>query len=82
MYAQFNYGRGVLQTDYSAFRRAFKSVITNAWHSGLGKVKIGLPYGIGCGLAGGDWEIVRMIIEEVAEEKNLDVYLYRLEGGK
>jgi O-acetyl-ADP-ribose deacetylase (regulator of RNase III) len=35
---------------------------------------IGLPYGMGCGLAGGDWDIVQPIIEEVFINHNVKIY--------
>ncbi|EGL17721.1 hypothetical protein HMPREF9413_4472 [Paenibacillus sp. HGF7] len=38
---------------------------------------IALPYNIGCGLAGGDWDIVEQIIEEVFID--YDVTLYKFE---
>jgi len=42
---------------------------------------IGLPYGIGCGLAGGDWEKYERLLEDFAErvgERGVSVILYRL----
>jgi len=32
---------------------------------GIAKVKIGVPVNLGCGLAGGDWNIVRVMIERI-----------------
>jgi O-acetyl-ADP-ribose deacetylase (regulator of RNase III) len=42
---------------------------------------IGFPYGIGCGLAGGDWEKYESLLEGFAErvgERGVSVILYRL----
>ena len=42
---------------------------------------IGFPYGIGCGLAGGDWNEYERLLEDFAErvgERGLSVILYRL----
>lgn len=36
----------------------------------------GLPYGIGCGIGGGDWKVVREIILETFQ--NVDIVLYKL----
>lgn len=77
MYSQYHYGRGT-RTDYKAFEKALRMIIIEATHSQLSKVKIGLPYGIGCGLAGGDWSIVQNIINKISEEKNWPIYLYKL----
>jgi hypothetical protein len=41
------------------------------------KFKIGLPYLIGCGLAGGDWHIVEELILNVSYQYSHDIYLYR-----
>lgn len=35
---------------------------------------IGLPYGIGCGLAGGNWDDVYKIIQEVLVNHNVKIY--------
>jgi hypothetical protein len=43
---------------------------------------IGLPYGIGCGLAGGDWNKYGRLLEDFAErvgERGVYVILYRLD---
>jgi len=56
---QANTGRG-LQTDYEALRTAMSSLRRDADDLNL---PVYLPYGLGCGLAGGDWAIVSRIIE-------------------
>lgn len=77
LYAQYGYGRGSVQTDYDAF------------HSGIDKLfgfvaqhqsnlKIAVPNGIGCGLAGGRWTIVSKILTELSNAYGLDVYTYKL----
>lgn len=47
-------------TDYEAFKKALIK-IKNDFADKI----IGIPYGIGCGLAGGDWVKVYQIIESV-----------------
>lgn len=70
MYSQDNYfpvNKGIVFTDYVAFRkccRRIKHEIYRYWPNSTDKIKIGFPSHIGCGLAGGDWTIVRQIIEE------------------
>lgn len=75
MFAQEHYGYdGRRYTSYDAF-----------W-SCLGEIKekvpkgrkVGFPKGIGCGLGGANWEIIKtMIVEALGEE--YEVYLYELE---
>lgn len=61
LFSQDGYGRdGSRYTDYNALRRSLKEV-SNIVPS---KEKIAMPYLIGCGLAGGDWNEVYFIIEE------------------
>lgn len=57
-------------TDYDALRQCF--CILN----GIGE-SVAVPYLIGCGLGGGDWEIVKKIIEE--ECKDIDVEICSIE---
>ena len=67
--AQESFGPGV-QTDYDAFRSSIRHLHQVQTH--LHKVQdkelrdlgVYLPYKIGCGLAGGDWDTVLAIIEE------------------
>ena len=66
-YTQYNYGRDKVQADYDAIRKVFHSLSESGYLTGM---RIGLPK-IGCGLAGGDWNIVEPIIEE--ELKDFDV---------
>lgn len=70
-YTQYRYGRGV-NVDYDAIRKCMKYIKEN--FSGM---RIGLPL-IGCGLAGGDWSIVKKIIgEELGDEDITIVHYYK-----
>lgn len=40
--------------------------------------KIGVPYKMGCALAGGDWNIVREILKRASERHQVDIYIYKL----
>ena len=84
MYSQDNYlPRTVRHTDYDAFRTCIKKIKKQI--SGYKKTcvpklefKIGFPYGIGCGLAGGDWNIVSKIIEDEFSGKQWEVEIWKL----
>lgn len=56
MCGQDRYGRGKVYTDYPALVTCFGAVLAS------GK-QVYIPYGIGCGLAGGDWDIVSAAID-------------------
>lgn len=69
--------RGVCHTNYDAFRtccRELKDLITKL--DPFNPYTIGFPYKIGCGLAGGDWNIVYSIIEEEFKDYNVRIYKY------
>lgn len=76
LYAQIGYGRGT-RTQYEYFQEALRNALQKIRKDDR-EAKIGLPYGIGCGLAGGNWNIVLGIIDEAAEEFGTDIYLYKL----
>lgn len=45
-------------TDYDALRSCFEQLST------IKNISVYIPYGIGCGLAGGNWKTVEQIISE------------------
>lgn len=68
-YTQFNYGRNRRNVDYDAVQACMRYI------SGITPpdVRIGMPR-IGCGLAGGDWDIVYDIIREELDVQDVTVY--------
>lgn len=60
-------------TDYEAMKKALIEIKEYAKSFNL---SIAIPYGIGCGIASGDWDKVFQIIEEVFND--YDVTLYKL----
>ena len=75
IFGQENFGRNknIVYTDYGALEKGFEIVkdecIKNNW-------TIAIPYGIGCGLANGDWNIVFGIINKVFDDINITLYKY------
>lgn len=75
-FGQNFYYRNSVQTEYDKLEKCFYN-IAEKYH---GK-KIALPWKIGCGLAGGDWNIVyEMIFNILAVEGNCKVTLYEYQG--
>jgi O-acetyl-ADP-ribose deacetylase (regulator of RNase III) len=63
LFGQFDFRpRGVVHTDYTALTKAMNEL--SMWHKEKchPKFPIWIPYKIGCGLAGGDWNTVLDII--------------------
>ena len=74
MYSQDGYGRdGKRYTSYDAFADALheiRQVIPEGY-------KIGFPKNIGCGLGGGNWNVISALIEEILGD-DYDIYIYEL----
>ena len=74
VFGQDRYGRDGCYTDYAALENGLAAVVRYASQKNL---SIAIPYGIGCGLAGGDWTIVSEIISQVFENC-LNVMVYHI----
>lgn len=66
-YTQYDFGGGRVNANYRAIRECFAALKTEYGNKGL---TFGIPL-IGCGLAGGDWKIVKEIIEEEMKDEDL-----------
>lgn len=65
LFGQYNYApRGTQHTNYDALTQAIREL--NSWHKEFchPEFPIWIPYKMGCGLAGGDWEIVKSILNQ------------------
>lgn len=63
-------------TDYEALEDAMTDLRTLMRVQKL--YSVAMPYGIGCGLAGGDWPTVEKIIHKVFGETDIRVELWKL----
>lgn len=57
-----------------------KSLTTLRMYAHINNLSIAIPYKIGCGLAGGDWNIVYNILKELFEKSCVKCVLYKFEG--
>lgn len=76
VFGQEHYGRenNRVYTDYISLKNGLVNVARIAMIDGK---EVFIPHGMGCGLAGGNWDIVRGIIETVFEN-TLDCYIIKL----
>lgn len=75
LFGQLYYGRQKMQyTHYPSLKAALTELREVAEEHGI---SVGLPKFLGCGLAGGDWEVVSKIIEEAFD--GYEVTIYKLE---
>ena len=72
-FGQLSYGTG-LQTDYESLKLSLNQVKEYAEYNNL---SVAIPYKIGCGLAGGDWNIVYKIIEDIFAKSPIKCVLYK-----
>lgn len=75
-FGQERYGADKMYTDYEALRKCFRMI-----HSNFPNDTIRIPYKMGCGLAGGDWSVVRGIIEEEFSGDDCRIEIWRLPLG-
>jgi O-acetyl-ADP-ribose deacetylase (regulator of RNase III) len=74
LFGQYGYGRDKQYTDYKALEDSLKGLYDVC--KGYDK-SLALPYNIGCGLAGGEWDTVYEIINDVFRDYE-KVYIYKL----
>ena len=77
LFVQDGYGRDKRYTNYAALTAAlFRAMKENP------RATFRIPYGLGCGLAGGDWETVLDIIKEISDTWNVNVEIWVLPQKK
>lgn len=78
LYGQYKYSGPAPLTRYEALESALIAMFQYPYE-GIDDPKFGVPYKIGCGLAGGDWTIVSQILDRVSNRFNKPIYAYKLE---
>lgn len=76
MFAQDDWRGHGCNTDYAAFRECCDAIKREIKGLHLNNITINIPYGIGAGLGGGEWEIIYSILEEELNDYN--VILWKL----
>lgn len=73
IFGQDGYGRDRRYTDYDALIGGIKEAIRKyrSTEQSYHQLPIGIPCGIGCRLAGGDWLIVKNLLGNIEEEENV-----------
>lgn len=70
MFSQDNYGTGVRQTDYEAMDKALHT-LRKLYPNDI----IIAPYKIGCGLDGGEWDVVSKILQKYNVQTSTNIQL-------
>ena len=84
MFCQDMYGYdGKKYADYDAIRTAFgklkQHIVSELSVEEQTTTSVAIPYKFGCGLAGGDWNIVYGIITETLDELPITLEIWKLE---
>lgn len=95
LFGQYNVGTSKQQTEYAALIAGFKSIANTYFVGndtetiddgvfGINEHPIALkdiyiPYKIGCGLGGADWETVQDILHQIFENSHKNVYICKHE---
>ncbi len=66
LYGQYDLGTDERHTDYKALTSALESMMETINVVSSPEAKIGVPYKMGCDLAGGDWNVVSEILDRVS----------------
>lgn len=75
LFAQDNYGYGKQYTNYNAFQRCLANIVQ--WFPKSDPACIAMPYMIGCGRGGGDWNIIYPMIEHyLGEDFTVELWKY------
>ncbi|CDQ41864.1 macro domain-containing protein [Virgibacillus salexigens] len=83
LYGQYSYGKG-RHTDYNALSNSISKMMRTIQsmpehvRQEFPFVKVGVPYGLGSGLAGGYWNKVKLILDYYSEEFKIDIFAYKL----
>jgi O-acetyl-ADP-ribose deacetylase (regulator of RNase III) len=73
LYGQYRYGTDSRKVEYDALEKGLTSIKEFLDQNGMAFYKVG-TYRLGCGLAGGDWDEVKPIIERVFGDEEIHVY--------
>jgi len=74
-FGQANYGKDKQHTDYEALKHALIEIKDFAVEKNL---SVAIPEKIGCGLGGGDWDIVFPMIQEIFDGIPCKLYSYEV----
>jgi len=80
VFGQSGIGKERRQTDYGAWKSALPEIVSRleARRGARDVWAVRAPYGIGCGLGGGSWNVMKDLFERYAGHSPVDFAFYRL----
>jgi len=79
LYGQYNFGSMARFTSYDVIDRGLRKIESYAIENHLST--LGVPKNMGCVRGGGDYKIVRAIIESVFAESPIELYICNYDKG-
>jgi O-acetyl-ADP-ribose deacetylase (regulator of RNase III) len=76
LFGQLNYGRYSVQTNYVKLEDAFHQLRNFSIEN---KKDVYIPYMIGCGLAGGNWDTVFGIVYKIFNNLKQNIYICKIQ---
>lgn len=70
-FGQYGYGRDKVHTNYEAIEQCFRKI-----RERFGGAVIRIPFNMGCGLGGGNWDVVYSIIQTELVSKGCNVEIW------
>jgi O-acetyl-ADP-ribose deacetylase (regulator of RNase III) len=80
LYTQSGYSTSKREVNYEYFWKAMKAMQEDLLfnqHELNARQVVGVPYGISCGLAGGNWKIIKAIIEDIFLDSMIECYIVK-----
>ncbi len=77
LYGQDRYGTEVRQLNYEAIYTSMEKVAKSMIKNSHKQYVVGFPYGMGCGLAGGNWMIMEAMINAIFEPTKIPVFIVK-----
>ncbi len=78
LFGQDGFGTDKVQTDYTALKSALLVLYGEIYKKNLTAATIRIPYNMGCGLAGGNWDVVEKIIKDVFDDSSVNVEIWKI----
>ena len=84
VFGQNGIGKERQQTDYNAWKSALPEIVfqLETKYEAGDVWTVRAPYGIGCGLGGGNWNVMKDLFEYYAGYSPIDFVFYRLPGTR
>ena len=82
LYAQYHPGKAKKGSDTKDERLQWLIASLDRFVRERKPPSLALPYSIGCGLAGGDWDSYQVALTKFADERELNILLYRVLTSK